>query len=138
VEIAVEDDGFFLYAWQLGDEISPETNSHSVGPGTGLQLRQQVAHMRLHGLLREEEPHADLAVHEAVGDQLEHLDLARRRLLLELLERAGERDDVCAFVPAALRNRVEAATVVHVAGEDLLALGSIHGNRGIGLATAPL
>ena len=94
--------------------------------------------MRLDRFLREEEPHADLAVHEAVRDQLKHLDLACRRLLLELLEGAGERDDVRAFVPAALRNRVEAAAVVHVAGEDLLALGSIHGNRGIGLATAPL
>jgi hypothetical protein len=28
--------------------------------------------------------------------------------------------------------------VVHVAGQDLLALGSVHGNRGIGLARPPL
>jgi hypothetical protein len=28
--------------------------------------------------------------------------------------------------------------VVHVSGQDLLALGSVHGNRGIGLATPPL
>ena len=42
---------------------------------------------------------ADLAVHEAVRDQLEHLDLAHRRLLLELPERALERDDLARRVP---------------------------------------
>src|SRR2546430_2407876 len=97
-----------------------------------------MAYVRLNRLLRKEETHADLAVHEAVGDQLEHLDLARRRLLLELLQGAGERDDLGALVAAALRNCVETAAVVHVTGQDLLALGSIHGNRDIGLATAPL
>ncbi|WP_325115893.1 hypothetical protein [Gaiella sp.] len=40
--------------------------------------------MRLDRLLRQEELLADLAVHEAVRDELEHLDLTRRRLLLEL------------------------------------------------------
>jgi hypothetical protein len=109
-----------------------------VGPRAGLQLGEQVAHVRLDRLLREEEADTDLAVHEAVGDELEHLDLARRRLLLELLQGAGERNDLGALVAAALRNRVEAAAVVHVTGQDLLALGSIHGNRRIGLATPPL
>ena len=60
----------------------------------GLQLRQQVAYVRLDRLLREEEADADLAVDEAVGDQLQHLDLTRGRLLLELLQGAGERDDL--------------------------------------------
>src|SRR5205809_1602891 len=109
-----------------------------MGPRAGLKLRQQVAHMRLDRLLREEEADADLAVHEAVGDQLEHLDLARRRLLLELLQGAGERNDLGALVAALLRNRVKATAVVHVTGKDLLALGSIHSNRDIGLATPPL
>ncbi len=40
--------------------------------------------MRLDRLLREEELLADLPVDETVGDELEDLDLARRRLLLEL------------------------------------------------------
>ena len=35
-----------------------------------LKLRQQVADVRLDGLLGEEEPLADFAVHEAVGDEL--------------------------------------------------------------------
>ena len=39
--------------------------------------------MAFHRFLREEEALADLAVHESVGDELEHLDLARRRRLLQ-------------------------------------------------------
>ena len=44
--------------------------------------------MALDRLLGEEEPDADLAIDETVGDQLQHLDLADRRLLLQLLEGA--------------------------------------------------
>jgi hypothetical protein len=109
-----------------------------MSPRAGLQLREQVAHVRLDRLLREEEANADLAVHQAIGDQLEHLDLARGRLLLELLQGAGERDNLGALVTAPLRNRVETAAVVHVSGQDLFPLGSIHGTRGIGLGTVPL
>jgi len=104
----------------------------------GLQLREQVAHVGLHRLLREEQPHADLAVHEAVGDQLKHLDLTRGRLLLELLQRAAEGNDLGAPPAAALRNRVEAAAVVHVSRQDLFALCSVHRYRDIGLPTLPL
>jgi len=103
-----------------------------------LQFREQVTHVRLDGLLGEEEPHADLTVHETVGNQLEHLDLARRRLLLQLLERAGERNHLGPAGTAALRHRVEAAAVVHVSGQDLFALCSVHGNRDIGLPTRRL
>ena len=94
--------------------------------------------MRLHRLLGEEEPHADLAVHEAVGDQLEHLDLARGRLLLELLQGPAEGNDLGAPSAAALGHRVEAAAVVHVSGQDLFALSSVHRNRDIGLPTLAL
>jgi len=94
--------------------------------------------MGLDGLLGEEEPHADLAVHEAVGDQLEHLDLTRGRLLFELLQRAAEGNDLGTSPAAALRHRVEAATVVHVTRQDLLALSSVHRNRDIGLPIPPL
>jgi hypothetical protein len=104
----------------------------------GLELREQMAHVALHGLLGQEEPHADLAVHEAVGDQLQHLDLASGRLLLELLQRPAEGNDLRAPTAAALRHRVETAAVVHVSGQDLFALSSVHGNRGIGLLIAPL
>jgi len=93
--------------------------------------------VRLDRLFREEEPNADLAVHEAVGDQLEHLDLPRRRLLLELLQRAGERDDLGAAA-APLRDSVEAPRMVDVTGQDLLALGSVHGSGRIGLETGRL
>jgi hypothetical protein len=104
----------------------------------GLQLREQMAYVALHRLLGEEEAHADLAVHEAVRDQLEHLDLARGRLLLELLQRPAEGNDLRALPAAPLRHRVEAATVVHVSGQDLFALCSVHRNRDIGPPIAPL
>ena len=58
-----------------------------------LELRQQVADVRLDRLLREEEALANLAVHEAVGDEPEDLGLARGRLLLELPRRRDELDD---------------------------------------------
>ena len=82
--------------------------------------------MRLDRLLREEEAVSDLTVNEAVGDQLEHLDLAGRRLLLELLERAREGNHVGPAIAASLCHRVEAAAVVHISGQDLLTLGSVH------------
>jgi len=135
VETEVEPVGFGF--WRLGDQAAPEADCYRMGPRSGLQLCEQVAHVGLNGLLREEEPHADLAVHEAVGDQLEHLDLTRRRLLLQLLERAGERNDLGATA-ASLGHRVEAATVVDITGQDLLALSSVHGRRPIGLATSSL
>ena len=55
-----------------------------MGSTSRLKLREQMAHVRLDRLLGEEEVLADLSVHEAVGDELEHLDLTRRGLLLEL------------------------------------------------------
>ena len=106
-------------------------------PGASLQLRKQVADVRFHRLFREEETDADLAVDEAVRDQLEHLDLTRSRLLLELLQGAGERDDLGAAA-APLRDSVEAPRMVDIAGQDLLALGSVHGSGRIGLETGRL
>src|SRR2546423_3066706 len=104
---------------------------------TRLQLCEQMADVRLHSLLREEEPVADLAVYEAVRDQLEHLDLAVRRLLLQLAERARERDHFGLLAVAAACSRfVEAARVPDVAAQDLLALGSVHVPR-IGTWGAP-
>src|SRR4051812_5813652 len=123
----------------LGDQVAPEAHGHCVRPGAGLQLRQQVADVRLDRLLREEEADADLAVHETVGDQLQHLDLTGGRLLLELLERPGERDDLPAgrVAAAPLSDRVEAAAMTDVARQDLFALSSVHASR-IGLRPIPL
>src|SRR5690348_2482084 len=109
-----------------------------MGAGARLELREDVADVRLHRLLREEEPLADLAVHEAVGDQLEHLDLPHRRLLLELAERALERNHLGGAAAAPpRRDRFEAARVGGVAVEDLLAFCGVHGPN-IGAATTPL
>src|SRR5918997_6049482 len=98
-----------------------------------LQLRKQVSHVGLHRLFREEEAVADLPVHEALRDQLEDFDLPGGRLLLELLERSRERDDLaCTARRAPLGHSLEAPRVVHVATEDLFALSSVHDPR-IGL-----
>ena len=103
-----------------------------------LQLCEQMTDVGLDGFLREEEANADLAVDEAVRDQLENFDLTRRRLLLELLERAGEGNDLGAAVAPSLRNRVETPAVVDITGQDLLAFGRVHDNRDIGLAARRL
>jgi hypothetical protein len=111
----------------LGDQAAAETDGNRMGAGAGLELCQQVPHVRFHSLLREEEALADLPVDEPVGNELEYLELAARRLLLELLHRAGERDYLAAAVASApLRNRLETARVVAVAVQDLVALGSVH------------
>ena len=69
---------------ELRNEPTPEANRYGVGSTSCLKLRQQVADMRLDGFLGEEEPFADLAVHETVGDELENLDLTCRGVLADL------------------------------------------------------
>src|SRR5580765_8188490 len=64
-----------------GDEPTPEADGYGVGSRPGLKLGQDVPDVALHRLFREEEPRSDLAVHEAVGDELQNLDLTRRRIL---------------------------------------------------------
>ena len=94
--------------------------------------------MRLDGLLGEEEANPDLAVHQAVGDELEHLDLAVRRLLLELPEGPVERDDLTGGTgPATGGHLVEPTGVIRVAAQDLMALCCIHASY-IGAAYGPL
>src|SRR6476661_3918437 len=105
---------------------------------TCLEFGEQVPHMRLDRFLRQEQLLADLPVHEPVGDELQHLDLAGRRLLLELAKRVLERDHVRTSGTATPRSRfVEATRVRQVTAEDLLALRSIHAPS-IGAATKPL
>ena len=50
----------------LLDQAAAEADRHRVAAAAGLQLREQVAHVRLDGLLGEEERLADLTVHEAL------------------------------------------------------------------------
>ncbi|HXG75042.1 MAG TPA: hypothetical protein VNJ53_00580, partial [Gaiellaceae bacterium] len=121
------------------NEPTPEADRYGVGSASCLKLREQMPDVGLHGLLREEEPLADLAIHEPVCDELEHLDLARRRVLAELpLDLGSERDDrPVASCAAPRRSRLEATAVIAVAIEDLLALGSVHALP-IGVAGDPL
>ena len=92
-----------------------------------MKLGEQVADVRLDRFLGEKQALADLPVHETVGDELEHLDLPHRRLLLELPHRVLERDHVgTAGTTTPRRNFLEAARVRQVTAEDLLALRSVH------------
>src|SRR5215210_1093815 len=91
-----------------------------------------MSHVGLHSLFREEEAVADLPVDEALRNQLEDFDLSGGRLLLQFLERSGERDDLtCAARRPPLGDGLEAPRVVHVARQDLFPLGSVH-DPGIG------
>ena len=95
--------------------------------------------MGLDRLFGEEQALSDLTVDEPVGDELENLDLTSGRVLTELASRRGrERDDCAVAAGAPARgSRLEAATVVAVAIQDLLTLGGVHGSR-IGGPRVPL
>lgn len=82
---------------------------------------------------------ADLAVHETVRDELQDLDLTRGWILTALSrDLRSKRDDRPVPARAAARSRrFEAAAMVAVAVEDLLALSSVHA-WGIGGQTVPL
>ena len=122
-----------------GNEPTPEAHSYGVGSTARLQLRQEVADVRLHRLLRQEELLADLAVDEPVRDELQHFQLARGRLLLELAQRRScERDHRAgASRRAPSSSRLEPAAVVAIAVEDLLTLSGVHGSD-IGVRRMPL
>ena len=72
-----------------GNEPTPEAHSYGVGSAARLQLREEMPHVRLHRLLGEVEALSDLAVHETVRNQLQYLDLAGGRFLLELAQDRG-------------------------------------------------
>src|SRR3954451_11433548 len=115
-----------LFFVGLVDQAPAEADCYRVSAAAGLELREEVADMALDRLLREEEPDADLAVHEAVRDQLQHLDLARGRLLLELLQRRRERDDLGHNGVAPGGDGLEPGHVLPVAGQDVVALSGVH------------
>jgi len=97
-----------------------------------------MAHMRFHRFLRQEQPFADLAIDEAVGDELEHLDLTPRGLLLELAKRALERNHIgTPGTTTPRRDFLEAARVRQIPAEDLLTLSCVHA-PGIGAVNKPL
>ncbi len=123
----------------LTNEPAPEANRYGVGSASCLKLRQQMADVRLDGLLREEEPLADLAVHEPIRDELQNLDLPRGRILSELpRRRRSERDHGAAASRAApRRGGFEPPAVIAVPVQDLSALSSIHVS-GIGRRAVPL
>jgi hypothetical protein len=98
-----------------------------------LELREQMADVGLDGLFREEEPFADLTIDEPVRDELKNLDLTCRGVLADLSGRGRrERDDGASAGRATPRcGRLEAAAVVPIPVENLLALSGVH-ESGIG------
>ena len=82
--------------------------------------------MGLDRLFAEEETLADLAVDQALRDQLKNLDLPRRRLLFEFPERCREGDDLRATARPARGGSFEAPCVIGVATQNLVALSSVH------------
>jgi hypothetical protein len=112
----------------LQNEPTPEANRYGVGSTSCLKLRQQMADVRLDRLFGQEESLTDLAVHETVGDELEHFDLTRRRILSDLAARRWrERNDRATTARAApSRGRLESAAVIAVTVQDLPTLSSVH------------
>ena len=112
---------------KLADDAAAEANRDSMRTRARLELGEQVPHVRFHSFLREEQALTDLAIDETVRDQLQNLDLACRRLLLELAKRALERDHVrTAGAATPCRHLFEATGVRQITAEDLLALSSVH------------
>jgi len=109
-----------------------------MGARSRLELRQDVPDVRLDRLFREEELLTDLAIDETVADELEHLDLAHRRLLLELPKRALKGNHLCAGATSApLGDLLEPGRVVRVPAHDLFPLRGVHAPS-IGSALSPL
>jgi len=77
--------------------------------------------------LGQEQTVADLAVREALRDELEDFDLPRGREVLRLLPSgtAGKLDHVRRRI-AARRDRLEAAGVLAIPGQDFLTLSCVH------------
>jgi hypothetical protein len=123
----------------LRNEPTPEADSYGVGSTSCLKLRQQMAHVRLHRLLGEEQVLADLAIDETVRHELQHLDLAGGRILTDLAGRGRREGDHGAAAGGAATggSRLEAAAVVAVSVQDLLALSGVH-DFPIGAASVPL
>lgn len=110
----------------LGEDPTTEADSDRMGTGTGLELREQVPHVRLHGFLGEEQHLPDLTVDEPLGDEAEHLDLPRRGLLLELSKGGRERDDLGALAATPRRSSVEPPRVIGVPVQDLIPFHRVH------------
>src|SRR5262245_49173293 len=87
-----------------------------------------MSHMRLDGLLREEEALTDLAIHEAFRDQLKDFDLTVGRLLLQLPHGCGELDDLGSLAGALAPSSdlVEGSRMLEVSVQDVFALSSVH------------
>ena len=69
---------------KLADDPATEADRDGMRARAGLKLGKQVTYVGLHRFLGQEQPLSDLAVHEPLGDELQHLDLTHGGYLLEL------------------------------------------------------
>jgi hypothetical protein len=83
--------------------------------------------VRLDRLLREEKTGADLAVHEAVGDELKHFELAACGLLLDTKRRTEWNDLAAGCAGSPLGNLLETSRVVDITTQDFPSFSSVHG-----------
>src|SRR5476649_1285943 len=60
------------------DDVASPGQQHGCGAVLAAELLEDVAHVRLHGVLAEEQPHRYLGVVLAVGHEPEHVALASR------------------------------------------------------------
>src|SRR5215210_2032826 len=66
---------------KLVDDRIAERDGDGMGAGVRLQLGEDVPHVALHRLLRDEEALGDVGVRHAVGEKLEDLPLPLRQHL---------------------------------------------------------
>jgi len=67
--------------YSLGVSSSPERTAWAAaGPRGEVQLAKDVGDVPVHGVLADDQPLGDLAVGESLGEQPEHLSLARGHL----------------------------------------------------------
>jgi len=110
-----------------------------VGSTSRLKLREQVPNVGLDRLLGEEEPLADLPVHQSIRHELEDLDLAGGWIGPSFPGGGWAEGDDRSVPPraSARRSRLEAAAVIAIPIQDLLTLRGVH-ECGIGVRTAVL
>ena len=82
--------------------------------------------MALYRLFRQEQTMADLAIDEAVGDELKNLDLARGRRLLRLRLARGDRHHLGRRRPPRRGDVLEMLRVLAIAIQDCITLCRIH------------
>src|SRR2546430_24883 len=131
----------------LVDDRVAKGNRHGMGARVRLQLREDVPHVALDGLLADEEPAGDVRVRHPVGEQLQDLALAGGQHVLTVpgeerrhqrgVDEALARDDLVdrlqqRLVRRLLEDVALRAGLEPAAEEAALAVGSEDQHRHVG------